>query len=58
MVTEAQKRAKVKYMSSEKGKQGQKRWSEKYRSTGKGKHNLQRLRKRKKLAHNSENSLG
>lgn len=50
MVTEAQKRAKVKYMSSEKGKQGQKRWSEKYRSTGKGKHNLQRLRKRKKLA--------
>lgn len=43
MVTEAQKRAKVKYMSSEKGKQGQKRWSEKYRSTGKGKHNLQRL---------------
>lgn len=26
MVTEAQKRAKEKYMSSEKGKKGQKRW--------------------------------
>ena len=49
MVTEAQKRAKEKYMSSEKGKQGQKRWSEKYRSSGKGKHNLQRLRERQKM---------
>ena len=49
MVTEAQKRAKVKYMSSDKGKKGQKRWSEKYRSTGKGKRNLQRLRERQKM---------
>lgn len=49
MVTEAQKRAKEKYMSSEKGKKAQKRWSEKYRSSGKGKRNLQRLRKRQKM---------
>jgi|GEM_PF-6037863 len=49
MVTEAQKRAKEKYMSSEKGKQGQKRWLEKYRSSGKGKRDLQRLRERKKM---------
>lgn len=49
MVTEAQKRAKEKYMSSEKGEKAQKRWSEKYRSSGKSKRNLQRLRKRQKM---------
>ena len=50
MVTEAQKRAKLKYMSSEKGKTGSEALDQKNnRLSGKGKHNLERLRERQKM---------